>query len=239
MRPGVRKCRRLLCPPVPAGILFLRCQISSPSVVNLQPLEKPFEVCSLRSFDGGSSLDFGPAPRGAFFGANRAAFFSVSGARCAVSGRPIAISEREMRRSRGRPCITEKSHNAVKQRATRSEILPAGRCKLGRVRLHEGPVSAALALWLSSQELGMVLGRGLRQVGHPLALFGCDPVQGVSTAGSIHARLLSAHANTLLIRRIFDHATRIRSPVGQIKSRYDQHRDSRGGDYECAGSRVR
>jgi hypothetical protein len=80
MRPGVRKCRRLLCPPVPAGILFLRCQISSPSVVNLQPLEKPFEVCSLRSFDGGSSLDFGPAPRGAFFGPIEQ-LFSLSQAR--------------------------------------------------------------------------------------------------------------------------------------------------------------
>jgi hypothetical protein len=85
-------------------------------------------------------------------------------------------------------------------------------------------MSAALALWLSSPGLGMVLGqeatrRGSRRVAHPLALFGCDPVQGVSTAGSVHARFLSAHANTLLIRRIFDHATRIRCPVGQIKSR--------------------
>jgi hypothetical protein len=165
-----------------------------------------------------SSLDFGPAARGAFFAVTR------TGARCAVSG----AAHRRVR-ARHAPStdrggsITEKSHNAVKQRATRYEMLQAGRCEPGRAPLHEGPRSVAL-VWVSSQELGMALGqeaarRGLRHVAHPLARFGCDPVQGVSTAGSVHARFLSAHANTLLIRRIFDHPTRIRCPVGQVKSR--------------------
>jgi len=36
-------------------------------VVNLQPLEESFEVSSLRSSYGVSSLDFGPASCGAFF----------------------------------------------------------------------------------------------------------------------------------------------------------------------------
>ena len=36
-------------------------------VVNLQPLEESFELSSLRSSDGVSSLDFGPASCGAFF----------------------------------------------------------------------------------------------------------------------------------------------------------------------------
>src|SRR5260370_41662836 len=36
-------------------------------VVNLQPLEESFEVSSLRSSDGVSSLDFGPASLRGFF----------------------------------------------------------------------------------------------------------------------------------------------------------------------------
>jgi hypothetical protein len=53
-------------------------------VVNLQPLEESFEVSSLRSSDGVSSLDFGPASCGAFFanhsGDTRRFFLPVIGA---------------------------------------------------------------------------------------------------------------------------------------------------------------
>jgi len=53
-------------------------------VVNLQPLEESFELSSLRSSDGVSSLDFGPASCGAFFanhsGDTRRFFLPVMGA---------------------------------------------------------------------------------------------------------------------------------------------------------------
>jgi hypothetical protein len=144
MRPGVRKCRRLLCPAPPAGILFLRCQISSPRVVNLQPLETPFEVCSLRSFDGGFLPGLRPRASRGFFCEAIEQVFSLSQARDA----PFRGAHRYPRARDGQiegegPGTTEKSHNAVKHRATRSETLPAGRCELvecgcmrGRCQLH-------------------------------------------------------------------------------------------------------
>ena len=74
-------------------------------VVNLQPLEESFELSSLRSSDGVSSLDFGPASCGAFFASHRRneAFFLASDGwrRAAGSGRTALP-------------IPKKDHNLVK-----------------------------------------------------------------------------------------------------------------------------
>ena len=75
-------------------------------VVNLQPLEESFEVSFLRSSDGVSSLDFGPASCGAFFanhsGDTRRFFLPVMGAVVRPDRGGKALS------------IPKKDHNPVK-----------------------------------------------------------------------------------------------------------------------------
>src|SRR5262249_57900489 len=75
-------------------------------VVNLQPLDESFEVSCLRSSDGVSSLDFGPASCGAFFASHSAEtrlFFPASPVNAvAARSRLTAFS------------IPKKDHNPVK-----------------------------------------------------------------------------------------------------------------------------
>jgi hypothetical protein len=186
MRPGVIRASPLCAntaaywPCRAGGISFFRCQFLSLCVVNLQPLEEPFGVCSSCSLTEVSSLDFGPAPRGAFFAVSIEQLFSLPQARDARFRRAPSPPRREMRHrqieAEALPKkVTIPSNNA--QRVLRC-------CKQG------GANQPRLRSWLSSQELGMVLGqeaarRGSRRVAHHWALFGCDPVQGVSTAGSV------------------------------------------------------